>query len=220
MKHLDVSYNKLNGNLSPKIGIFLQLEELILLKNNFEGTIPSTLYELRNLRIIDLSQNILSGSLSNDIQNLTRLSRLSLAQNNFSGEIPQGISLCYMLQELDLSLNNFVGRVPDVLKFDSLTSLRLRGNLLVGEIPQSLGSLSDKTLIELDISKNQLDGNLDPSVIDLICRMRSRGRNSNLSENKGFVLPENLSDIGIDIISLDLSNCSLIGSIPHRLDLY
>ena len=48
----------------------------------------------------------------------------------------------------------------------------------------------------------------------MIIRMKAKGVDVNLAGNKpGFTLPTNIGELGDDITELDLSNCSLTGTV-------
>ncbi|PHT24641.1 hypothetical protein CQW23_35668 [Capsicum baccatum] len=99
---LDLSYNKLNGELA--IGLA------------HEG---SKLYLLR------LSNNKLKGEIFPVSGNINNFQYLYLDGNNFSGPIPPKLSTA-PLQTLDLSYNNLSGNIPAWLgNISSLTSLAL-----------------------------------------------------------------------------------------------
>ena len=45
-----------------------------------------------------------------------------------------------------------------------------------------------------------------------LIRMKAKGSSVNLAGNTGFTLPSNIGELGSDITTLDLSNCSLRGA--------
>ncbi|KAK9116803.1 hypothetical protein Sjap_015750 [Stephania japonica] len=86
---LTLSDNKLNGSIPSLIGRLINLRDLRLRDNILEGGIPSTLGKLENLLRLDLSRNFLS----TDASNVTNSS------------IPSELSQLARLQLLDLSQN-------------------------------------------------------------------------------------------------------------------
>ena len=44
-----------------------------------------------------------------------------------------------------------------------------------------------------------------------LIRMKAKGYDMRLDDNKGFTLPSNIGELGDGITKLDLSNCSLQG---------
>ncbi|KAK9989502.1 hypothetical protein SO802_029741 [Lithocarpus litseifolius] len=98
---------------------------------------------------------------------LCKLKVLDLSGNKFSGNIDGflgNFSACLnnSLQSLDLSANQLVGKIPNSLgTLESLRYLSLASNLFWGSIPASIGSLS--SLQQLDLSFNQMNGSIPES---------------------------------------------------------
>ncbi|XP_059275213.1 receptor-like protein 9DC1 [Lycium ferocissimum] len=70
----------------PKsIGNLIQLNNLRLLSNNFNGSLLSTISNLVQLVEFDISSNNLTGDIPNIFSNFTKLKSLSLSYNLFSG---------------------------------------------------------------------------------------------------------------------------------------
>jgi len=59
---LDVAYNLFSGPL-PFTGIGYSLNNLYLRDNFYDGSVPSELYLLENIAILDIGQNLLTGTL-------------------------------------------------------------------------------------------------------------------------------------------------------------
>ncbi|KAK3156351.1 hypothetical protein QOZ80_2AG0106130 [Eleusine coracana subsp. coracana] len=57
--------------------------------NNFYGTIPLAVEQMKGLLVIDLSYNNLSGGIPEFLENMKGLSTLNLSFNNFKGEVPK-----------------------------------------------------------------------------------------------------------------------------------
>ncbi|XP_016648254.1 PREDICTED: probable LRR receptor-like serine/threonine-protein kinase At3g47570 [Prunus mume] len=91
--YVDLSYNSLIGPLSEDIGklkVVINLVNLTLANNNFEGPIPSTFHDLLSLNLLDLSRNNLSGVIPRSLEALLLLKYLDLSFNRLQGEIPSG----------------------------------------------------------------------------------------------------------------------------------
>ena len=88
INQLDVSENKLTGEIPRAISDCLSLEYLYLQGNLFQGTLTPSLASLRGLQFLDLSQNNLSMSIPKDLQKLSLLQYLNLSFNNLEGEVP------------------------------------------------------------------------------------------------------------------------------------
>ncbi|KAK2378120.1 receptor protein 9DC3 [Trifolium repens] len=89
MISIDISSNKISGEIPQVIGDLKGLIFLNLSNNNLIGTIPSSLGELSNLEALDLSFNHLSGKIPQQLAQLTFLEFLNVSFNNLSGPIPQ-----------------------------------------------------------------------------------------------------------------------------------
>lgn len=86
------------------------LTVLDLSSNLLNGSLPTALTSLRNLKTFDVSSNFISGALAGDIANWQQLTKLSLASNLMSGTIPKTIGNLTLLAaegEIDLSGNLF-----------------------------------------------------------------------------------------------------------------
>ncbi|CAL5391093.1 unnamed protein product [Camellia sinensis] len=84
---IDFAHNMMSGSLPEDLCVFLpKLEFLRLSHNEFDGRIPTTLGECRELQILSLSYNKFSGFIPKAIGNLTLLQILYLG-DNFKGMI-------------------------------------------------------------------------------------------------------------------------------------
>ncbi|KAF5470785.1 hypothetical protein F2P56_011274 [Juglans regia] len=100
VKMIDLSSNKLHGEILEGISSLTELIALNLSRNNLTGLIPGKIGLLRNLQSLDLSRNQLCGEIPMSISNISFLSQLDLAINNLSGKIPTGTQI----QSLDASM--------------------------------------------------------------------------------------------------------------------
>lgn len=90
LKYLDISYKdypgqtslgSLSGNISTSLANLVNLETLILNRQNLSGTIPSFLGNLTKLKHLDLSDNYFSGPIPASFGNLENLKVLNLSYN-------------------------------------------------------------------------------------------------------------------------------------------
>lgn len=124
----------LRGRFSPEtLSRLDQLRVLSLENNSISGSIPD-LSPLTNLKSLILSKNEFSGTLSSSIFSLRRLIELDLSYNNFAGEIPSEINALSRLSSLNLEFNRFNGTLPP-LNHSSMTSFNVSGNNLTGLVP-------------------------------------------------------------------------------------
>ncbi|XP_052620883.1 receptor-like protein EIX2 [Lactuca sativa] len=104
VKTIDLSSNKLTGQIPNEITILHDLVSLNLSKNELSGEIPPKIGEMKNLEILDLSRN------------------------SFSGGIPPSMSTMSFLNYIDVSYNNFSGRIPTSTQLQSFEPSRYNGN--------------------------------------------------------------------------------------------
>nr|GLL43266.1 probable inactive receptor kinase At5g10020 [Ipomoea trifida] len=183
VQYLNISHNKLTGELFPHDGMpyFDSLEVFDASNNQFVGNLPSFNF-IVSLQILRLGNNKLSGSLPqgllqkssmvlseldislNELEgpigniNAENLKVLNLSSNKLSGPLPVRVGRCAVI---DLSNNMLSGNVSRIQGWgNNVEVITLSSNLLVG-------SLSSQTsqflrLTSLKISNNSLDGTLPP----------------------------------------------------------
>ncbi|XP_050289658.1 receptor-like protein 15 [Quercus robur] len=88
MSILDLSLNKLIGEIPPKLGQLSSIRGLNLSHNHLTGPIPKTFSNLTVLESLDLSHNNLSGEIPSAFINLNSLKIFNVAHNNLSGKLP------------------------------------------------------------------------------------------------------------------------------------
>ncbi|KAF2603037.1 hypothetical protein F2Q70_00027072 [Brassica cretica] len=92
-KTIDVSGNRLEGDIPQSIGLLKELIVLNMTNNAFTGHIPPSLSNLTNLQSLDLSQNRLSGTIPPELEKLTFLAWMNFSNNMLEGPIPQGTQI-------------------------------------------------------------------------------------------------------------------------------
>ncbi|KAL9286723.1 putative leucine-rich repeat-containing, plant-type, leucine-rich repeat domain superfamily [Arabidopsis thaliana] len=92
-KTIDVSGNRLEGDIPESIGTLKELIVLNMSNNAFTGHIPPSLSNLSNLQSLDLSQNRLSGSIPPELGKLTFLEWMNFSYNRLEGPIPQATQI-------------------------------------------------------------------------------------------------------------------------------
>ncbi|XP_050142662.1 receptor-like protein 7 isoform X1 [Malus sylvestris] len=90
---IDISCNNFIGSIPEEVGELKSLYGLNLSSNAFTGTIPSSLGNLRQLESLDLSDNKLSGTIPQELVKLNFLSFLNLSNNQLEGRIPTGTQI-------------------------------------------------------------------------------------------------------------------------------
>ena len=66
---IDLSHNRLVGELAPQVGLLRRLRVLNLATNSFSGALPQSLGTLRLLKLLDVSHNSFSGRIPSGLQN-------------------------------------------------------------------------------------------------------------------------------------------------------
>ncbi|KAL6989210.1 hypothetical protein U1Q18_014962 [Sarracenia purpurea var. burkii] len=93
LKIVDLSRNKLVGNIPKQVGSLAGLNSLNLSRNYLSGEIIQEIGQMKRLESLDLSTNRLSGKIPASLANLNFLGKLDLSNNNLSGKIPSGTQL-------------------------------------------------------------------------------------------------------------------------------
>ncbi|KAL5572459.1 hypothetical protein UlMin_022056 [Ulmus minor] len=93
VKNIDLSSNKLMGEIPEEITELIGLVTLNLSRNNLSGHIPFRIGRLKQLDALDLSNNKFSGVIPLSLSEVDRLSTLDLSSNNLSGKIPTSTQL-------------------------------------------------------------------------------------------------------------------------------
>ncbi|KAK8470286.1 hypothetical protein PHAVU_004G103200 [Phaseolus vulgaris] len=115
--YLNMSQNKFSGKIPTSQGSLLELQVLLLRNNNLTGEFSSSLRNCTKLVMLDMTENRLSGSIPDWIgSKLLGLQFLSLGNNTFNGSLPLQIFYLKRIQLLDLSLNNLSGQIPKCIK--------------------------------------------------------------------------------------------------------
>ncbi|VFR02329.1 unnamed protein product [Cuscuta campestris] len=207
---------------------FPGLRELNFRNNTLFGPVPSHVFNLSKLVVLDLSFNEFSGNISSGIGGLSSLSKLDLSGNNLAGQIPPEIGRLSSLSQLFLSTNSLTGRIPpeigrlngfipqEVGRMRSLNQLDCASNFFSGPIPASIGNLSQLTHLTLYIclggslqflaaNRNHLTGRL------------TRLENLLLNDNKLVGnIPQEMGELS-NMEHLSLAANSLMGVIPGNL---
>ena len=191
---------------------------ITLINNNLVGTLPRSLWKLRNLQILCIGTNAnLSGSLDEILSsNMTTLHTLYLAFNKLSGGIPgetlakmkslKIIQLCCQLRK------GFYGEIPkDIGNLTQLQVLGFGGSRLKGSIPKSISKLKKLWFLDLK-SATSLSGGF-ANLVNLsslqYMHLSMAGLNGTLPDEFGLYYPS--------MVECILSGNRFTGSIPATL---
>ncbi|XP_060967249.1 receptor-like protein EIX1 [Cannabis sativa] len=244
IKFVDLSVNKLHGNLPTSVGNMTSLTYYDLSFNKVGGEIPGSIGKLCNLNRFYISSNKLNGTLPEFLERthdnchskspLPSLEYLYLNNNELIGILPQWLGQLRNLSELDLSYNLLHGPIPKSLEsMQNLSYLTLAGNRLNGSLPDILGQLSELSF--LDVSSNQLTGNITETHFLKLHKLKYISLSSNsftVTVSSNWTPSFNLNTLLLGschlgpsfptwlrsqnkVQSLDLSNAGISGSIPY-----
>jgi len=107
----------------------LKLKSIDLSSNKLTGEIPKEIEYLVGLVSLNLSGNYLSGEIPSEIGNLSLLESLDLSRNHISGQIPFSLSQVDFLCKLNLSQNYLSGRIPSGRHFETFDISSFEGNI-------------------------------------------------------------------------------------------
>ncbi|WJX49776.1 hypothetical protein P8452_36170 [Trifolium repens] len=142
--NLDLSRNKLVGNIPDCWNSTQRLNEINLSSNKLSGVIPNSFGHLSSLVWFHLNNNSFYGEFPPFLKNLKQLLILDIGENQMSGTIPSWIGDIFsIMQIMRLSKNKFQGNIPlQLCKLSALQVLDLSNNMLMGSIPQCIGNLT------------------------------------------------------------------------------
>lgn len=92
MSGLDLSCNKLTGEIPLRIGNLTRIHTLNVSHNKLTGLILSTFSNLKQTESLDLSYNKLTGKIPPQLVELNALAVFSVAHNNLSGKTPDWVA--------------------------------------------------------------------------------------------------------------------------------
>ncbi|XP_065624107.1 receptor-like protein EIX1 [Quercus suber] len=223
LRDLDLSGNFLNGSIPSSINELRDLYSLLLSSNCFSGNIHYHWESMQSLSFIDLSRNNLSGGIPSSMCSLPYLIWLQLSNNNFSGNL----SLCLKfvssksLSTLDLGENRLSGSIPKWIgeRLSSITMLNLRGNMLFGKIPKQLCDITN--IHVLDLAQNNFSGSIPSCFGGLAGYKYFDGTTfGEITEHMDLVVKGRQYEFYDQISNvnlMDFSKSSLSGEIPTEL---
>ncbi|XP_047322698.1 probable inactive receptor kinase At5g10020 [Impatiens glandulifera] len=213
LKNLSLSGNYFTGRLVSEFGFMTSLQYLDLSGNMFYGTFPPRMYNLWGLTYLNLSSNNFSGVFPSGIESLQQLKVLDVHSNDFSGYIQVLFSELRNVEIVDLSNNRFNGSLSmESYSISGLANtaryLNLGQNMLGGEFFSSESISLFRNLQVLDLSDNQLTGEL-PSFDSLPSLRILRLGDNQLSGT----IPEELFENLLPLEELDLSSNLFSGNV-------
>ena len=164
---LDLAFNRLSGTIPgeilPKMKSLVKIQLCCQIGEGLSGGLPKDVGNLTELQVISLGQNQINGSIPHSIGRLTKLWFLDLETANLSGGF-ENLFYVSSLRYLHLSLAGLHGTLPDEfgLFFPVIKQCFLSGNHFTGNIPSTIGNMTD--LQHLDLAKNKFSGQIPKSI--------------------------------------------------------
>lgn len=181
------------GTLPSTIGELKLLNILILSQGGFYGTIPSSFGDLPLIQL-ELDSNALTGTIP-EFRASTGFSRCILNNNRLTGTIPASLTKA---TSLHLSHNQLGPTIPHDLRFDVI-NLRIAHNRFSGPLPVS-------PITSIDFSHNEFSGTIPSNY--------SHSLELDLSHNKLSGDFAHLLDTNSSVTKLLLHNNEFAGTIP------
>ncbi|KAK7318728.1 hypothetical protein RJT34_03435 [Clitoria ternatea] len=246
LRTLNLATNSFHGNISrvcEMLGVNNSLGFLDLSSNKLSGNIPNCWSYGGNMIILNLGKNTFSGPIPDSLGSLTSLHILSMQENNLYGKIPDSLKNLQVVTILDLGGNRLSGPIPYWIggEMHILKSLILRNNYFEENIPITLCML--KSLKILDLSGNKLTGAIPPCVFEAMATEESLNDFSYMEYQtiKGSLsmyqfrsspwflnaldlssnllteeIPLQITELVV-LVALNLSRNQLVGSIPYGI---
>ncbi|KAM0948086.1 putative non-specific serine/threonine protein kinase [Dioscorea sansibarensis] len=187
--HLDLSGNKLSGQIPKELGNSSELSYLDLSHNLLVGHLSEKIGDLENLNQLDLSSNELFGSIPPNFARLTALKLLNVSHNNLSGQIPEAFSGMYNLYSIDFSYNKLTGPIPPGQVFHDSTNAYVGNAGLCGDAISLLScEFSDKKHATLIIAITIPVAGCSLMLLVAIAIARRRQRTSKVAETENCSL--------------------------------
>ncbi|TKY71896.1 LRR receptor serine/threonine-protein kinase RFK1 [Spatholobus suberectus] len=206
LQTLVLSSNQLTGNLPLSLSGLQNLTDFRINNNNFTGTIPNFIQNWQLLQRLEMHASGLEGPFPSNISllknllqlrisdikspsqdfpfmgNMASLTTLVLRNCNLSGVIPSYIWMMMNLAVLDVSFNMLIGEIPTIISARRLRFIYLTGNMLSGNIPNSI--LKDGSSIDLSYNNFTWQDPEQPACQDGIGNLNLNLFRSSIKENK------------------------------------
>jgi Leucine-rich repeat (LRR) protein len=157
MVQLDLSRNAINSTIPTGIFAMPKLQMLDLHGNRLHGSIPAIARQgTAPLEVLALHDNDLTGVIPESVMNLApTLTRLDLSKNSLTTPLPSAIGQLTKLVSLYLGDNNFSAQEfpPFLFSLTSLQELSMKGSEMTGTIPSEIRALSLLRLLDLDMNR-------------------------------------------------------------------
>eukprot|EP00300_Choanocystis_sp_HF-7_P023942 c25334_g1_i1.p1 GENE.c25334_g1_i1~~c25334_g1_i1.p1 ORF type:complete len:1598 (+),score=238.66 c25334_g1_i1:1-4794(+) len=191
LRHIDLSFNSLNGTISQSFSTLPNLNQLDLSNNQFESLIG-----------FFLSSSMISVNLEHN-QIADNFELISITRFFTSKSLPS-------LNSLLLGFNSLQGTMPnDIALLSSIETLGFNNNQISGSLPFALGTLTTLKHLFLQNNKFDFEANANLDHLENLLTL-------DLSHNLVEALPKSL--IGLkNLKSLKISN-NILQAVPTNID--
>ncbi|XP_022852080.1 LRR receptor-like serine/threonine-protein kinase EFR [Olea europaea var. sylvestris] len=157
VRGLNLANMGLGGTIAKEIGEISFLRSLIISNNNFHGFIPNEIGKLSQLQEIEMQNNGLSGSIPPTFEFLENLLKLNISNYGLPRDIRNRIFNLTSLIEISFRSDRLSGSLPMDIFFNlpKLERLRISRNQMSGNIHPSLGSLLVTNTMEEVIGESE-----------------------------------------------------------------
>ena len=171
--------------------------------------------ELTKLSSLQLQYCALTGQLPTWFKDHYReLKLLGLSNNHFTGMIPTSISSMASLQTLALDDNHLNANIQDFASLENIMYLYLEDNKITGQLTNAVLDKWKQTLVELDLSSNQIIGELPSSLFDVAKNLTILDLSSNFIAGTIPNPTTATTTFSDDLQFLAMQNNELSGMIP------
>ena len=135
--------NRLQGSLPTEIGMLSNLRSLSIGRNEVEGTLPSEIGLLTDLRALDLTLTEIQSTVPSEIGMLQELTALNLSFARFAGTIPTEIgNLINLGKSCFLQVSSWYCQDSNIANFLRITvDLLFSEAQFTGTLPSEMGNL-------------------------------------------------------------------------------
>lgn len=215
LRELALDHNAFEGDINALFsnGGLSTLEDLFLDSNTFIGELGADFASnMVNLTQLDLSDNAFEGSVPEHFFTFAKLQVLDIHDNNFTSLPTIQASNNTALKFFAAQKNALSGNMDDIVHLSALTHLDLSQNQLTGDMPPTLGE-EVPNLTYLFLAENQFNSGEIPVSFSNLFLLKELSLKS--TQRTGGI--PNVVGMMTELVFLDLDNNFLEGDIPSTL---
>lgn len=170
LRQFSITFCALTGTIPEFISeLSSTMEAFALSGNRMDGSLPASLADMTNLKVLALDRNEFEGNID-FVAPLTKLQKLFLDKNKLTGFLTDSWMGSFNdLQALDLSENLLNGPLPpnffNQLNSAKLNAVDLHSNSFTGGFPSGVDQMEPNTALKyLSLHENRLTGTIPKSI--------------------------------------------------------